>query len=243
MPPDQLVFLHVPKTAGTSMRLFLWEIFGRNRVFWHGEDGFLEDVFRLRGPDYFKRFAVVGGHIQFSHAHLALLPGRKVFAAVMRRPLDQVVSHFEYIANRPSHPLYSGLTLEEALASQSRFAEASRNMQCRYISNCSTAAGAVKVLERTPFMLGCFDRLDLLVEHIGATFNVTTPMFPVENAQPVGYFNKHCTPRAAELIADITREDEILYQRLRKKGLLIGGVPTPRSLGRRLWDRLLGYQQ
>ena len=224
------------------MRLFLWEAFGRDSVFWHGEEGFLDDVFRVRGPDYFKRFAVVGGHIQFSHAHLSQLPGRQVFAAVIRRPLEQVVSHFEYISQRPGHPLYSGLTLEQTLESRSRFAEASRDMQCRYISNCDTAKGALKVLRRTPFILGCFDRLDLLVDHIAHTFNLPQPVFPMENTQTAGYFERHCTPHASELIADITREDEILYQRVREKGLLLGRMSFRPHLGRRVWDWLFGHQ-
>lgn len=224
--PNVLVFIHIPKTAGTTVRAFLREALGRDRVFWHGpnEDGFLQDVVRERGLDYFRRFAAIGGHFGFSHSDLHRLPGRKIFAAIIRCPVQRTVSHFEFVSHRPEHGLFSELTLEQALETRAAIFKVSKNLQCRRVADRETAADAFEVLESNPFILGSFEQIGLFTDCLAETFEFDKPGITWNNVQAPGYFEKHYTPRAAEIIDTITEEDRKLYERVRRAGLLTYGI-------------------
>lgn len=205
------------------MRAWLWKTFGRERVFWHGkgEDGLIDEAIMLHGAKHFDRYAVIGGHVPFSNAMLHSLPQRKIHAAILRRPEYQVVSHFAYVSQRPEHPLYAGDDLERALRERTQFFTYSSNIQTRYASNCFTAAEAwQRVFDKTPFVLGCFDQLDIFVEHIAKLFGKAHSKLSHENTQTPGYFERYYTPQAAEIIREITIEDERLYQQIFKKGVV-----------------------
>jgi hypothetical protein len=190
-----LIFHHIPKTAGTSLRIWLWQTFGRDQVFWHGEDGALESVFDEKGPSYFNRFRVIGGHIPFSHPCIHALKPPKIHAAVIRDPVRQVVSHFEYVSHVPEHPLYFAGSMEEALTSCSRFLSESINMQTRYATNRERYADALTVMQEHRYLLGCFDQLPLFLQALAEMFNLEPAPMPRENVQPPSYFEQHCTPR------------------------------------------------
>lgn len=219
-----LLFHHVPKTAGTSLRLYLWRSFGRERVFWHGrdEDGFVDDAAEREGLAYFDRFHVIGGHVPYSNGYLHRLGRPVIRAAVLRRPAEQLVSHFEFIARRPEHPFFSGSDLEWALRNDTPFRREAVNFQCRYITDRGTAVEAGAVLAAAPFIVGCVDRLELFVATLAATFGVAPLPLARENVQQPGYFARHYTPAAARMIAELTGEDEQLYRRVLRAGVLPG---------------------
>lgn len=222
MTDPVLVFHHVPKTAGTSFRLWLWRTLGREQVFWHGEgeDGLIDDAVAQRGPDYFDRFAVIGGHMPFSNAVLHSLPRPKIHTAVVRRPIDQVVSHFEYVSHLTDHPLHAGGSLEAALETDTLFRRESTNMQTRYISNRETVFEALRVFEDHRFVIGCLDRISVFLSQISRLLHIPCPDLPVENVQAAGYFDRLCTPRAAKMIERITGQDQLLYRKVKKDGVL-----------------------
>jgi len=204
------------------MRIWLWDTFGRERVFWHGkdEDGVINTVVRARGVKYFSRYAAVGGHFVFTNRHIQALPQPKIFSAVFRRPAEQVVSHFEFVSQLPEHAFYFDGTLEDALTTDTAFLRASTNNQCLQSTGCGNAVDALKVIDHYEFILGCFDSLPKFVECVATTLNLPRRELPRANVQDTDYFKKHYTPRVAELIREITREDEAVYQRVLKEGVL-----------------------
>jgi hypothetical protein len=203
------------------MRIWLWDTFGRERVFSQGknEDGVLDDVMRERGVEYFSRFAVVGGHFMFTNSSVRALPQPKIHAAVFRSPAEQIVSHFEFVSQRPQHPLHSGGTLEEVLTGDTKFLRETTNRQCRYVSGQAKASHAMKIFRQNEFILGCFDNLPEFVDRIAKILDVPQAELPRANVQERGYFDNHYTSKAAEIIREITREDEAIYQHLLKDGV------------------------
>jgi hypothetical protein len=89
------IFLHIPKTAGTSLRELLSHMYGGERcLFLYGREfeGGPDTLAALRRDA--GRAAVVYGHMPFGvHEALGLRP---FYVAVLRNPVERVVSFFRH---------------------------------------------------------------------------------------------------------------------------------------------------
>ena len=143
-PGRCLIFLHVPKTAG-------WTLRGVLRYKYPSEILFLDDRYEALGGiekvplEDRRRARVVTGHVFYGvHEHI---PQPSDYITVLRDPIARVVSMYNHILRRPQHRLHdevagSGIGLEE-------FARASDdpgldNQQTRLISG--RGAGEVRPL-------------------------------------------------------------------------------------------------
>ncbi len=109
-----LCFVHVPKTAGTSLKNVLFEVYG---------SGFFANL-RLRHtppetvtPDDAKDILAIGGHLpygfhrRFGRAHTddaeGVFAGREIhYVTVVRNPVDRLLSVSRFVRTFPPHPLY-----------------------------------------------------------------------------------------------------------------------------------------
>jgi len=111
----QVVFSHVPKTAGTSLE----NILAKNFRF--------ADVLHINAPDLnqcpqlleLKRspFKLICGHHPIHGQLYGLLPAIKTFHLTMlRNPVDRVLSYYNYIQGKADHPMHEhavGISLEQ----------------------------------------------------------------------------------------------------------------------------------
>src|SRR6056297_102461 len=128
-----LIYLHIPKCAGTSVRDWLFGRFSEDEVFWHNSKTKLKDE---RVANLAKRKLVIG-HIKPYHRKLLGLElklGRAnlLYAACVRNPLDQVASHLNYVLKDPTHPDYFEMPIQTAISRDTRFFRRQRNLQCSY---------------------------------------------------------------------------------------------------------------
>ena len=93
---ETLIFLHIPKTAGSTMHAVLWRLYGRKHVFMATVRGrhveLMDDLAeRLHEPPPLK--AVIS-HVGFGfHERLeAARPYRHY--TFLRNPVDRVISHY-----------------------------------------------------------------------------------------------------------------------------------------------------
>lgn len=93
-------FLHIPKTAGTTFRVFLENRFSIDRIFPAYE------FFGLKGVSdwQLKRYQLYRGHMGFNLANY--LPLKPHVLVMLRDPMERAVSHFEYIKRDPKHPKF-----------------------------------------------------------------------------------------------------------------------------------------
>ncbi len=122
---EALIFLHVPKSAGTTLnRLIEWEyplleMYSVDPVFfrWSRKRLFQFSAERL------KRFRVFKGHMPFGLHETLARPA--TYITVLREPVDRVISAFYFMNNYKLHPNYwkfrrEGWTLEDFVRRSTR---------------------------------------------------------------------------------------------------------------------------
>lgn len=177
----ELVFLHIPKTAGTSQRHTFTEYYGRENVFWVGRDC----------PGAIRRFParlvgarpVMGGHKQLSFYPRRLDP---LYCAVLRNPAERAISLFNYHTqlDRASTQekrqdrerilatlLRDGLdpdSLVNSLRNCKTFRKKVANVQCAYLSRSgNTFQGVLETLRQQDVILGTLDQYELFHQRLG----------------------------------------------------------------------------
>lgn len=111
-PP--LVFLHLPKTAGTTFNRILLRHVASDRVHaFRGEDLPAQwEAFRRLPEDRRHAVDLLRGHQRFGmHEHLR--PGAR-YLTIVRDPVDRIVSHYRYVV-RTEHPLFIDRVRERGL--------------------------------------------------------------------------------------------------------------------------------
>jgi hypothetical protein len=111
--PGILVFLHLPKTAGTTLMHVLEREYGRDSILNLYESQYGDEVAAL-GKDDLDRTRVIAGHFYFGlHTHVSRPCHYFTF---LRDPVKRVISHYRFVRRQPTHYLYpaaSSMTVAE----------------------------------------------------------------------------------------------------------------------------------
>lgn len=103
---ETAIFLHVPKTAGTTLnRLIEWEyplskMYSIDPVFYEWSAAHL----RKRSSDQLKRIRIFKGHMTFGLHEV--LPQPATYITILRDPVDRTLSAYYFMRNYKLHPLY-----------------------------------------------------------------------------------------------------------------------------------------
>src|SRR5262245_4512894 len=108
-PTPPLVFIHIPRTAGTTVNKILMRNY-KYRADSHGPnffppyfpDQFLSLVQRPHSPDDRIRPAFFTGHIDLTNKIFRYMPVRYVALTVLRAPIDRIISHYRFNSTQPS---------------------------------------------------------------------------------------------------------------------------------------------
>lgn len=104
MDDRRLMFLHLPKTAGSTLRRIIERQFGIDAVYAIGEptSDSIDRLLELPRQRLDSLRAVVG-HVPFGLHEL--LPWPVAYVTLIREPVDRIVSHFHFALRTPGSPL------------------------------------------------------------------------------------------------------------------------------------------
>jgi len=131
-----LVFLHIPKAAGATLRRILFRVYGRSACHWIKPSGAarLETMQELRemSPARKREMRVVTGHMHVGTLN-GVLPQPLLRVTILRDPAERVRSQYQYVRRLREHPHF-----ELAQAGFEAYSEASSpaldNLQTRLLA-------------------------------------------------------------------------------------------------------------
>jgi hypothetical protein len=176
-----LCFLHLPRTGGTTINRMLKYAFGDRAIFhadliaeYGGEGGLAAALTNDAG--IYDRALLVAGHFGVAHPLVTLSPRPIGIAAVLRHPLERIVSLYDYIRGTPDHPEHAALcvlSLYQALDAVPEFAVHCRNAQLLTLFNTTERDGINGALRRRPYLLGRMEALEPFAQRLLALFGLT----------------------------------------------------------------------
>jgi len=133
--PEALIFLHIPKTAGTTLnRIIEWQ-YNPLSIFTIDPYGIraTAERFKTLSEERRRRLRVVRGHL-FYGIHEFLLQGAS-YITMLREPVARLVSTYRFILRRPLHPLHRRFKVERlGVEDLIRLTPNRQNLQCRFIA-------------------------------------------------------------------------------------------------------------
>ncbi|MCP5097379.1 MAG: sulfotransferase family protein [Chloroflexi bacterium] len=102
------IFLHIPKTAGTTMYQILRSTYRPEQTHhFVGDPGMDTAISQFKGlsKQQKEQLTLISGHVEFGiHTHL---PQPATYFTLLRDPIERTLSDYYYILRTPSHPRYS----------------------------------------------------------------------------------------------------------------------------------------
>jgi hypothetical protein len=248
---DPLLFLHMPKTAGTSMRTYLARQYAIGDILPAANWG---DV--ARGGFDPAAYRLCAGHFSYNFRPLCA-PGTKTLT-LLRDPVERYLSHFRHARIDPAfdghHESLRSLNISQVIRDEER-AWQWANLQCRWLARSADHRRVVALLHDDPHadpailetanshealveracehldsidFVGVVEDLDMvsdeLVEALG--FHPSRP-FPIENVAQADWTMETVTSEDREIIRGLNRLDNTLYDyalnsgRRRRRGRIV----------------------
>jgi len=218
MDPRTVIFLHVPKTAGTTLnRIIEWQ--------YNPIDIFTMDPYRIRAtPERLmqlpearrRRLRMVRGHFYYGvHQYL---PQESTYITMLREPVARFLSAYYFLQRRPLHPMHRKVKSERiGVEDFIRLTPQRQNLQCSLIAGIkspgkceeSTLEIAKENLAKSFSIVGLSERFEESLMLIAKTFQWEIPFY--ENRK-VAKTRPKVEANAVDMIKEHNRLDLELYE-------------------------------
>jgi hypothetical protein len=215
----QLIFLHIPKTAGWALHAALQPIFGEAQSL-RVNDG--NDLERLRAlsPRDFSRYRYVSGHFTYNDVKPKCRDDA-LFVSILRDPVRRLISEFNYIASwadHPHHEHFKDLRFSNHVAANAAFI---RGLQCDWLSGHRDAERAMAVIRQNYALVGTVEKYSAFIAALGQLIGHDIPTARSNVTQGQGLLD--IDSRLCGLLLDLADEDRRLIDQV---AALPGGVFT-----------------
>jgi hypothetical protein len=211
-----LVFVHINKTAGSTVRFILRSSYGARHCDvepWKGTEDerpfTTRDLRRLR--KLYRNLASIAGHRVVGYVDLEDDVGEFHYVTLLRDPLKLTASRFQYHVD---HRKKQGLVFEEWIQR-----EWLRNAQTKRIAGTVSADDAIRVIERKNIFVGLTERFD---ESMVLLKGLRAPDLNIAY-QPMNVARRNvlasellATSETRRLLIDANREDLAVYSYVRE---------------------------
>ena len=225
VPADGLVFIHVSKTGGQTVRGALRRIYGDSLsiVYNFGLLDWMRDI-GARDSDGQSSLRAVAGHMPYGFHEM--IPRFTKYTTMLRNPIDRIVSHYYYVLEDPNNRLHDEIV--------------SRSMSLReYVHDISVAPlmnnGATRFLGQATFSedvgpatderferalarldhitIGLTERFDESLLMMRRLFGWSAPYYSVRHRSRLRPRLDEIDAETASVIAEANHFDMLLYQR------------------------------
>jgi hypothetical protein len=212
-----LIFLHIPKTAGTTLnRILEWQ-YNPFLIFTIDPYRFRATAERLAELPESRRskLQVVRGHMYYGLHEL--LPQGATYITMLREPIARFLSSYYFIQRRPLHPMHRKVATERVgVEDFIRLTANRQNFQCKLIAGVRTDEScdqaildlAKEHLTRSFSVVGICERFEESLVVLAKTFNWEIPYY--ENRK-VAKTRPKVEPSEIEMIREHNRFDLELY--------------------------------
>jgi len=139
-PSETVIFLHIPRTGGTTFERIPNRNYGRNQTLTFDGANHREEIEKFtRLPELQRaQYKFIRGHLYFGFHRL--LPGPSTYVAFLREPIARALSFYSYARTHSDHYLYrllndEQLSLKELL--ERKTTHELSNLQTRMIGGAS----------------------------------------------------------------------------------------------------------
>lgn len=218
MDREALIFLHIPKTAGTTLNRIIESQYSPFLIFTIDPHRIRATVERLRQlPERRRRrLRVVRGHL-FYGIH-EFLPQGATYITMLRDPVARALSAYYFVLRRPLNPLHRKLKRERLRVEDClRLFPDRNNLQCKFIAGVAGTTFsderlldiAKENLTKSFSVVGISERFEESLTLISKRFGWEVPFY--ENKK-VATSRPAVEPRLADLIRENNRLDVELYE-------------------------------
>src|SRR6266480_137643 len=216
MDHEALIFLHIPKAAGTTLnRIIEWQ--------YNPLSIFTIDPHRIRAtPERFKTLSeqrrrqlrVVRGHMVYGIHEC--LPQGAMYITMLRDPVARLLSAYSFILRRPLNPMHRKLKRGRVgVEAFIRLTPNRQNLQCRMLAGVEDVTCDQRVLNiakenitKSFSVVGLCERFEESLVLMAKTFGWEIPYY--ENRK-VSKVRPAIEPRVIDMIQDHNRFDMELY--------------------------------
>lgn len=157
----QLVFVHIPKTAGLSLHAALENIYGSEATLRVGNEEALQRL-RQRPDHQVIDKSYLSGHFFYNdikdrcHQDAILI-------SILRDPITRILSNYNYITNWAKHPLYEKTVRQSFSDHVYANREFLRGLCCRHLSGVKKADAAIEIVQSRYTLVGTTEHLPAFV--------------------------------------------------------------------------------